>query len=369
MIAGPDTSYELYEGSARLAELQGAWEELEESGADHIFQTYAFARLWQDNVGDRAGATPLVVALREGHRIVGIFPACRVRARGVPLLTWLGAPRSLDYGDVLFDATVAVTPVADFVAESLRIVGARARGAVLYLPNVREDSRSIHALRDVLRVYRTSVAPYARIQGTWEQFLSTRKRLRKKLNHGGHQIRKLGEAEYRLLLPGDPGVAAAMERLTAFKRERYDAPGAKTNLFDPSYVAFRTAQATMDPHSRVSTLSLDGKCIAVQLDAVFRGRMYGFLTGFDSEYAVASPGVLLLEFAVRSCFENGWDPYDFGWGAEPHKYFWADCETGLTSFVSDGPVGVAIAATANAWRRIREARAKKCAETPAQGES
>jgi CelD/BcsL family acetyltransferase involved in cellulose biosynthesis len=166
-------SYEVYEGAEGLERLRSAWEALEPTGADHIFQTYAHAELWQRDVGEPTGARPLVVGLREDGRVVGIFPACRVWQYGVPLLTWVGAPRVLDYGDVIFDPE-ARTSVDEFVAGSLRILRRRAWGSALYLTNVRDDARAFGALSSQLREYRASTAPFVPIRGTWEDYLASR---------------------------------------------------------------------------------------------------------------------------------------------------------------------------------------------------
>ena len=339
-------SYEVYEGTEGLASLRSAWESLEATGADHIFQTFAYADMWQRTIGAPSGARPILVALREDDRVVGILPACRVRQNGVPLLTWLGAPRVLDYGDVIFDAAAARTPIEEFVTESLRLATEHARGALLYLSNVRSDARAFPALLSRLRVYRESTAPFVPIVGTWEEYLGTRGRgLRRALKRRQRNLEGLGAVEYRLLAPGDPGSATALARLVSFQRARFGGLVNRTNLFDDRYVRFRTEQAA-EPHGSIVALQLDGEFIAVSLGAVFRGRSYAVVTGFDAAYSAVSPGLLLAGFSVRSCFENGWDPHDFCWGDEAYKYTWTDSEMKLTTFVSDDIKGAVVAAGA-----------------------
>jgi len=57
-------SYEVYEGAEGLHELRSAWESLEATGIDHVFQTYAYAELWQRTVGEPSGAKPVIVMER-----------------------------------------------------------------------------------------------------------------------------------------------------------------------------------------------------------------------------------------------------------------------------------------------------------------
>ena len=164
-----------------------------------------------------------------------------------------------------------------------------------------------------------------------------------------------GASSFALLGPGDPGIAEAVEALAGFQRSRFDAMGAKTSLFDEHFARFRELQATSDPHSRVATLRLDGQIIAVSLHAVFRGRLYCFAPGFDNRFARFSPGVLLRGFVIRSCYENGWDPCDFGWGDEAYKYRWTAQAAKLTTFAGAGVAGSVLAAGMNSRRAVVEA--------------
>ena len=351
----PLSSYEVYEGSEGLAALRSAWESLEATGVDHIFQTFAYADMWQRTIGAHSGARPILVALREDGRVVGILPACRVGQNGVPLLTWLGAPLVLDYGDVIFDPAAARTPIDEFVAEALRLATEHARGALLYLSNVRSDARAYPVLLSRLRVCRESAAPFVPIAGTWEEYLGTRGRgLRRALKRRQRSLEESGACEYRVLGPGDQRSSAALARLVSFQRARFGGLVNRTNLFDDRYVRFRSEQAA-EPHGNIVALELDGEFIAVSLGAVFRGRSYAVVTGFDEAHAAVSPGLLLAGFSIRSCFENGWNPRDFCWGDEAYKYKWTDSEMKLTTFVSNDIRGAVVAAGAASRRLVGRA--------------
>jgi len=353
-------SYAVLEGAEGLAALRADWESLEAAGADHIFQTWEHADLWQRTVGKGSKAKPMLVTLREDGRLVGVFPACRIRESGLPLVTWLGAPRALDYGDVVFDGTAAETSLDEFVSESLRQLSRAARTSVLYLPNVRGDARARDALGARMRVLRESTAPFLPITGTWEEYLATRgKDLRYELKRRTKRLEEAGDSVFELLAPGDERVAEAVAALAGFQRSRFDALGTRTSLFDEDFARFRELQATTDPHSRVATLRLNGEIIAVSLHAVYRGRLYCFAPGFDNRFAPFSPGVLLRGFVIRSCYENGWDPCDFGWGDEAYKYRWTDQAATLTTFVGRGPVGSAFAAGMGMRRALVGALARK----------
>ena len=351
MTGGDSIALELLEGADGLDRLGEEWEALEGSSANHIFQTYAYAQLWMRTVGASSGATPVLVVGREDNRVVGIFPACRVRENTMPLLAWLGGPSALDYGDVLFDTAGAHASVDEFVGEALALLSRYSHGAMLYLTNVRDDATAIEPLRARMRVVKRSSAPYVPIEDTYDDYLASRGRsLRYNLNRKWRRLESAGDVDAEMLEPGDPEVVPTMARLVEFVRARHHTAGDRTNLFDEAYVRLRTELAASHPAGRLSRIRVAGVTIAACLHAVHHDRLYCLVHGYDAEYATYSPGQLLHGFIVRTCFERAWDPCDLCWGDEPYKHEWTDLEEPLTSFVSDDARG-AIYSTAMATGR------------------
>ncbi len=240
--------YEVFEGDEGLARLRDPWRSMELRSAQHVFQTFDYAQRWQDTIGKASGATPLVVALIEHGEVVGLFPACRHRVGGIPALTWLGGPRILDYGDVVFDAGSAETPIDRFVSESLALLRKRARGSFLYLTNVRDDAHAIGPLLGSLRVLRHSAAPYLEIKGTYDELLASLSRnLRGAVTRCDRRLSEAGQVTCRILPPGDPDIQAAMEFMVAEQRSRFANGLGRTDLFDENHVRYRMEQATRDP--------------------------------------------------------------------------------------------------------------------------
>ena len=363
-MTGGGIAFELIEGADGLNRLQREWEELEACSASHVFQTYAYAQLWMRTVGVPGGAKPMIVVGREEDTVVGILPACRVRDNGLPLIAWLGGPRALDYGDVLFDTASAVTTVDHFVGEALTMLSRGARGAMLLLTNVRDDATAIEPLRARLRTVKQTTAPYVPIEGTYDDYLASRSRsLRYNLNRKWRRLSREGDAGMELLEPGDPEVLPTMERLVEFVRARHNTTGNRTNLFDESYVRLRTGLAA-SPVGRVSRIVVEGTTIAACLHAVHRNRLYCLVHGYDDSYATYSPGQLLHGFIIRSCFERGWDPCDLCWGDEPYKYEWTDLEEPLTSFASDDAKGALYSAAITTGRRLAGATGSRREQPP-----
>ncbi|MDR3686531.1 MAG: GNAT family N-acetyltransferase [Coriobacteriia bacterium] len=336
-----------------MAQIRGDWEALENRTECYIFQTFAYAQIWQKTVGEPSGATPLIAALRQGDAVVGIFPACRVLVAGVPILAWLGGPGLLDYGDVLFDATASSIDVDEFVGDALDALRREVHGALLYLTNVRNDAKAFGALHKRLRVYKQTAAPYVEIGDDYDAYLLS---LDKNVRHGIRRLERrlaeAGETEYRMLAPGDPDLSPTMRRLIDLQHARFKRHLGDTKSRQTRYAAFRMEQASQNPHSRVATLRLNGTLIAASLHMVYRGRMYCLMPAFDPEYFQYSPGMLLQARVIETCFAEGLNPCDFCWGDEPYKYQWTKLDVPLTTFVSDRTDGALLVAVAKIARRI-----------------
>jgi len=343
---------EIYSGSDGLAQIQPDWEALEARTDCHIFQTFAYAQLWQTTVGEPSGATPLIAVVREGDTAVGIFPVCRVRVAGIPVLTWLGGPSLLDYGDVLFDTAASSVAVDEFIGTALTTLREHARGSLLYLVNVREDAQAMAALRARLRVYKESTAPYVEIGGDFDAYLRSLGKMRHEIERRRRRITEAGSVELGLLCPGDPRVGPTMQWLIDHQQERFKGHLGESRSREHRHAAYRMEQAVHDPHSRIATLSLDGTLIAALLHVVYRGRMYCLMPTFDTQYAQYAPGRLLQARVIEMCFEERLNPCDFGWGDEAYKYQWTKLDVSLTTFTSEGADGALLVAVAELARRI-----------------
>ena len=66
---GEPLPYELFEGEKGLARVETGWTSLEARCADHVFQTYAYARRWHDIICEPAGYGDVVRRIERGKRI------------------------------------------------------------------------------------------------------------------------------------------------------------------------------------------------------------------------------------------------------------------------------------------------------------
>jgi CelD/BcsL family acetyltransferase involved in cellulose biosynthesis len=357
--------YRLHRGPDALSDVAPFWDQLEKRAPAHPYQRADFARIWCDTIGRAVRATPLIVTLEHDGAPVGLFPACLVRHGPARLLTWLGGPDQVDCGDILFDPAASPADAREFVRESLRLVAPHARGAFVYLTNVRTDAAAFPGLEAELREFKRSSQPYIPLVGSLDDLVAgLTKRHRQKVVHSLKWIEAIGPCTLRWPDRGSPEIHAAVDHLVTLKRARFNRPDHKTNLFNPAYVGFLHETASRDTTFVVAELLCEGKVAAIMMAYVFQGRMYGIQTAYEEEFAHCSPGRVLTYHILKHCFESGIEVYDLGWGNERWKYEWTDLEVPLATFVDRGVGGSALSHLVNVRRQATRLFA---AQTTVQG--
>jgi CelD/BcsL family acetyltransferase involved in cellulose biosynthesis len=96
-------------------------------------------------------------------------------------------------------------------------------------------------------------------------------------------------------------------------------------LADPSVQNFHFEAAgafLRDKVLRLYVLHLGAKSVGALYVFVHRRRAYYYLAGFDPEFKVFSPGMLLVGHAIDQAILEGAEEFDFLRGREPYKYGW-----------------------------------------------
>lgn len=350
---------EVLEGADAVGSLEEEWHGLASVAAEHVFQTYEFLWPYVRHVAVPKGMRPMVAVALDGDRLVGLFPACLMRLAGLTLLTWLGSPWVLDYGDVLLDPAAAHEDADAFVGDALDALMARAPHSLVFLPNVREDATCYTALRSRMREQRTSCTHSVSLAGGFdalEASLSrqTRQGTRRRLR----RLERRGDCRLEVLRQGDPNIDEVVSAIVVQKRQRYATPGSRTILFDDDYVALYRDHAHNHPSVHISRLMLDGEMLATHLGYLHRGRLYLILQSFADEWQQSAPGRVALYLLLAECCRQGIETLDFCLGDEPYKTRWASRTVCQKSFVSRGLPGLLFTAGAHVRRQARQALAR-----------
>ena len=349
-------TYELHRGPEALRELRGEWEQLETATAAPYFQCWALAQAWTEILSHHVAGEPLVVVCRSAEKPVGIFPAARIRSRGLSLVTWLGIPHVQDSGDVLFDRSSPHVLADEFVEESVRILRDAARGAVLHLGHVREDAIAFPALSRLCWHHRRGVVPVARTEPDLQPYESClSKQLRKSLRRQRNKMEREGGFRFEEVALDTEKGGELLRYLFDLKSAQRAQAGKTSDLLDEEALAFYRRQAQLGAQGRLSTLMFADKPVAGIFDIVQDVRRFSVLIAYDAEYARYSPG-LVLDAHVLCDWLDSHDhaEYNFGWGDDAYKQHWRVTEIHLTTFVGKGPGGLA----ALSAMRLRDALAK-----------
>lgn len=333
------TQFEYVDSVARFFELQGEWDDLESRSGGHIFQNHRFIRSWLETVGSQDAVRLAIVLYRENGRLQAVFPGCVIKRMGIANLTWLGGFRLVDYGDVLFDLSADLSP-HDFLDRAFLLFRKRIGVHACFLDHVREDAVIYGYLRDRFRAYRTGVAPYITLNGSFEQYCESLKVFRKKMKSDTQrQIRRLsllGTLEFHICRRDDLRLHEVVRTFVEQKKARLAAQDRTGVIEQPGYDDLLFTEAKQNPHTHVSYLLLNDRIIAVHLGYLFKNdRMYYYMPSFADEYETYSPGRVLVYHLLEHCFAKGVKVFDFTLGDESYKYDWTRDETATTSFMSD----------------------------------
>ena len=130
--------------------------------------------------------------------------------------------------------------------------------------------------------------------------------------------KELGEVEFREHDEDPQAFASCLE----WKVAQYDRTGAPNSLADPTARAYLDAlRATQ--LLQVSTLRSGGRLVAAHIGLHDQGRRYWWLPAYDPELEAYSPGRLLLHALLEQSQAAGDSEFDFLYGDEPYKWWYA----------------------------------------------
>lgn len=147
-----------------------------------------------------------------------------------------------------------------------------------------------------------------------------------------HQRRAIAQARNRLrrrssrlLRAPRDGVLPLLDRLRALHAARWRSEGHGGVFADPRVRAFHeeaTPRLQAAGLLRLAVLTIDDRPAAAYYGLCDGRRAYGYLTGFDPDFAFESPGSALIADMIEEAAAEGCEVFDFLRGQEPYKYEW-----------------------------------------------
>lgn len=307
----PGLSVEVVREAAALVALEPEWWALWHADPTATpFQSPAWLLPWWRHF---PGAGLVVVTVRDGRCLIGLFPAYRLIEHGRARILPLGAGIT-DYVDL-----VAAPGRAVEVAARVRTALAAEPGiAAVEVEPLRPGSPLLACSRGDLRTL-PEPAPVAALDAADGPLAG---RLRK-LPYYRRRAAALGGT--RLLTAGPADAAALVAALITLHATRWAARGATGVLADPAVRAFHGETAPALARAgllRLHVLAIDGRPAAAFYGFARPPALLAYLGGHDSGLPHPGLGAMLLGEAVAAARAEGCRELHLLRGAEPYKYAW-----------------------------------------------
>jgi CelD/BcsL family acetyltransferase involved in cellulose biosynthesis len=312
--------------TTELARLEPAWRALWERTPDATpFQHPAWLTpCWQHLP---KGALTVFVAERDGQ-VQGILPLCLIAWGENRVLLPLGFDVS-DYAEPLIAPDDPESTTAALLQALAETPGWSAcefvlrEGTPFFRP---PDGCGLQIRRTFLEA-----APVLDLANGYPESLPPG--IRRSLFEAERRSRKLGGVSFESATPET--ASAFLDRLFDLHRRRWRERGSNGVLSHPAVQAFhREAAARLSAAGllRLTLMQIGGRDAAVLYAFAAKGRTCYYIGGFDPDYAAASPGSLIVAYAVERAASEGCRIFDFLKGQEAYKYRWGAADRGRVGY-------------------------------------
>jgi CelD/BcsL family acetyltransferase involved in cellulose biosynthesis len=349
---------EIVQTSERLRDVGPAWNQLWESVDGLIFQSHDWISAWWQTTSIEAPRSLRIGLVWHGDRLVAVAPLAIGRRRGLRFLEWAAVSVS-DYGDILMAPDCPPSALSRLWAR----LSASGGFDLAFLNRLRPDVDALGLFAsDVaggikLRPNHRSEISH-RITGTWQNgatwYDGLSKKTRKNYRHGCNTLEKSGKLQFRLLAPDEP-VEPVLDRIADLKRKWLVERDRRSALFDQETLTLRNLVTALARQGvlRLFVLECDGVVIAASVNFVQKGTLMCWVTTYDPDFGLASPGTILIMDYTRWSFDNGLQTVDFLCGAEAFKERFATESVRLTSVMGTRTLRGMLADWMDRMRRMR----------------
>ncbi|MFN1834128.1 GNAT family N-acetyltransferase [Balneola sp. MJW-20] len=274
-----------------------------------------------------------VIISRKGEKVVAALP---LASKGLlmPHLEILGSSTLQEPGGFIYDSEESLISLVQFILSLKRPV---------YLHGLELNSLSVKVLLNELDKnndyeYRVakSLIPYVKVEGEWKSFERTisssrRSSFRRLLR----KAESKGRVEFRAVTPNNENFTQYFEEVLRVEAANWKSKaGTAIKINEALEVFFKeyASDLVRKGQLRLFFMNIDNKPIAVQLTAVHANRLWIFKIGYDENWKFCSPGILLMNYVVKYCFEAGLDHCEFLGNDEEWLHTWANETHELVNF-------------------------------------
>ena len=293
------------------------WDELlPNSFTNEIFLTHVWQNIWWKKFG--SGTKPQLFGLIENSRLIGVAPLLKQDET----ITFIGGTDLFDYHDF-----VVMVGKEELFYEKLPELIQDIGFGILDLKSIPENSPTLELLSQNLRkigvdveTYEEDVAPFLKLQGTWEQYLAG---LNKKNRHEiNRKMRRLGSSgSYAHEICHQPDVHPTC--MDDFIRLMKLSSPVKSEFLTPSREQFFRDLSSGLPAPeifRLSFLQFNGIRVASCVSFQYNGTVYLYNSGYDPGFSHLSIGLMNTILCIKDAINSKQAIFDFLRGSERYKY-------------------------------------------------
>ena len=331
-LKGNEPALAIVSSGRELEGLATGWWELWEAveGATP-FTSPAWLLPWWHSFGGSDVARLRALVVREGERLVGLWPLYLLDDAGTRKLLPVGIGVS-DHLDPLIAPGMTDAVAARFRAGVLE-VGAEADR--IHLEPLRPEAPWLHGgawAEAGFGVHPSEPAPALQLPTAAETATEPLRGRLKKLPYYRRRAERLGAYSVAHLL--DERALPAFRRLVELHAGRWRSKGEHGVLADPIVQAFHRAALPSLLHrglARFTVLTIAGAAVAIVYALRHRGTMYLYIGGWDPAIDHPGLGALAVGETVEAAIQEGCDCLDFLRGTEPYKYSWGAADRSLVA--------------------------------------
>lgn len=302
-----------------LKRLERGWDHLAARNASPM-QLYIWAQAFAETFSE-SGAVHVIAIGPDStpYALAALVQRCEP---GMPFEA-LGVRQLFEPMDVLHDSPEALCALADLMSRQAR---------ALHLPRVPADSPSVKALcsayrgRGMVRMVPTTGYPYLELDESWQEpegkFNAGR---RSDFRRARRHAEKQGAPSFEVLSPMPAQLQPLLDEAWRVEASGWKGQNRSALLCDPLRGAFfrRFAlSASKKGLLRIAFMRIDGRAVAMQLNAESANRLWLLKIGHDEGFARCSPGQQLMLHVVRDAAMRGLQAIEFLGQPEPWTQFW-----------------------------------------------
>ncbi len=308
------------------------------------FLEFWYLHTWWETLGggewSQEDSELQIVSARQNNRLVGVAPLFSSSKPGAQsALRFIGQVEVTDYLDFIClpgELEVFLRHLLPFLQKEGQNKTRR-----MELANFQSDSPAISILESLCienqhsfekRVLQPS--PSIHLPSTWDDYLGS---LSKKQRHEIRRKERNLERDYTaemIFKQDQPDIAVEMAAFFDLMRNEEQ----KARFLTPQTEKFMTTLAIKAQSAgslNIASLLLEGKQAAIYLNFIDDNKLWVYNTGWDPQFASASPGWALLVKLIRWAIEQGLDEVDLMRGGEDYKYRFGGIDRQVVEVVSE----------------------------------